>query len=57
MNEEVDPALVVERLKAENALLKSELRFVGINMLHICKSRTGCQYNVTKRALVQAAPR
>ena len=28
MNEEVDPALVVERLKVENALLKSELRFV-----------------------------
>lgn len=26
VNEEVDPALVVERLKVENAMLKSELK-------------------------------
>ena len=30
MNEEVDPALVVERLRVENALLKSELRSVTL---------------------------
>jgi hypothetical protein len=30
VNEEVDPALVVERLKVENAMLKSELRFVSM---------------------------
>jgi hypothetical protein len=39
VNEEIDPALVVERLKVENAMLKSELRSASMARCTILESR------------------